>query len=54
MWSTYVVPETGGVPLEDMDKVFNSAVGARDAGLRREVCTLFASFDTIFFSLSAD
>jgi hypothetical protein len=35
------VPETGGVPLEDMDAVFgahaDAGVAVRDAGVRREV-----------------
>jgi len=27
MWSTYVVPETAGASLEEMDTVFGSAAG---------------------------
>jgi hypothetical protein len=41
LWATHAVPETGGVPLEDMDAVFgahaDAGVAARDAGVRREV-----------------
>jgi hypothetical protein len=31
------VPETAGVALEDMDRVFGSEVGREDAARRREV-----------------
>ncbi|KAG1782069.1 general substrate transporter, partial [Suillus placidus] len=30
LWSSYVVPETAGVSLEEMDAVFGSAVGQQD------------------------
>ncbi|KAJ7915801.1 general substrate transporter, partial [Mycena leptocephala] len=37
LWATYSVPETAGVALEDMDRVFGSEVGREDALRRREV-----------------
>ncbi|KAF7362605.1 MFS domain-containing protein [Mycena venus] len=37
LWATYTVPETAGVALEDMDRVFGSEVGREDAMRRREV-----------------
>ncbi|KAJ7093865.1 MFS monosaccharide transporter [Mycena belliarum] len=37
LWATYRVPETAGVPLEDMDRVFGSEVGREDLLRRREV-----------------
>ncbi|KAJ6592856.1 general substrate transporter [Mycena capillaripes] len=37
LWATYSVPETAGVALEDMDRVFGSEVGREDAARRREV-----------------
>ncbi|KAJ7689195.1 general substrate transporter [Mycena rosella] len=37
LWATYSVPETAGVPLEDMDRVFGSEVGREDARRRRQV-----------------
>lgn len=30
LWSSYVVPETAGVSLEEMDAVFGSAAGQKD------------------------
>jgi len=38
MWSTYSVPETANVSLEEMDAVFNSAAGKEDSQLKLEVC----------------
>lgn len=37
VWSTYVVPETGNVSLEEMDTVFGSNAGVEDIRLKREV-----------------
>ncbi|EKM52272.1 uncharacterized protein PHACADRAFT_100265, partial [Phanerochaete carnosa HHB-10118-sp] len=37
LWSTYVVPETGNVSLEEMDAVFGSNAGADDVQLKHEV-----------------
>ena len=39
-WSTYVVPETAGVSLEEMDAVFGSTAGLEDLHLKRQVCIL--------------
>lgn len=36
-WSTYIVPETGNVSLEEMDEVFGSSAGAEDSRLKRQV-----------------
>ena len=49
-WSTYVVPETANVSLEEIDAVFGSSAGQEDAELKREVCfpsppLLFSWFD---------
>jgi len=37
LWSTYVVPETAGVSLEEMDEVFGSEVGQEDKKRKFEV-----------------
>ncbi|EPQ55310.1 hypothetical protein GLOTRDRAFT_61251 [Gloeophyllum trabeum ATCC 11539] len=37
LWSTYTVPETAGVSLEEIDKFFRSSVGKEDAELRGEI-----------------
>lgn len=37
LWSTYIVPETGKVSLEEMDAVFGSNAGADDIRLKHEV-----------------
>lgn len=37
LWSTYVVPETGNVSLEEMDAVFGSNAGLEDIRLKHEV-----------------
>ena len=37
LWSTYVVPETGNVSLEEMDAVFGSNAGTEDVRLKHEV-----------------
>lgn len=36
-WSTYLVPETANVSLEEMDEVFNDRVGSMDDVLRSHV-----------------
>ncbi|KAF9463521.1 general substrate transporter [Collybia nuda] len=36
-WSTYLVPETANVSLEEIDAVFNSSAGAEDVLLKREI-----------------
>ncbi|GBE80765.1 MFS glucose transporter mfs1 [Sparassis crispa] len=37
LWSTYMVPETANVSLEDMDAVFGSSVGQEDVELRQQI-----------------
>ncbi|GJE98666.1 MFS monosaccharide transporter [Phanerochaete sordida] len=37
LWSTYVVPETGNVSLEEMDAVFGSNAGVEDVRLKHEI-----------------
>lgn len=36
-WSTYFVPETANVSLEEIDAVFRTSAGQEDAQLKREV-----------------
>ncbi len=38
-WSTYMVPETGNVSLEEMDAVFGSSAGREDVALKFQVCS---------------
>ena len=45
-WSTYVVPETAGVSLEEMDAVFGSTAGLEDLHLKRQVCIFPCSSST--------
>lgn len=42
LWSTYVVPETANVSLEEVDAVFRSSVGQEDAQLKSQVCYTFS------------
>jgi hypothetical protein len=37
MWSSYVVPETAGISLEEMDAVFGSAAGQKDRKRKSEL-----------------
>ncbi|KAJ7288855.1 MFS monosaccharide transporter [Mycena rebaudengoi] len=37
LWSTYQIPETAGVSLEEMDRVFESDVGREDKALRGQI-----------------
>ena len=37
LWSTYLVPETANVSLEEIDAVFKSAAGMEDIALKRQV-----------------
>ncbi|KAF7322698.1 MFS domain-containing protein [Mycena chlorophos] len=37
LWATYRVPETAGVALEDMDRVFGGNAGREDVARRREI-----------------
>ncbi|THH16105.1 hypothetical protein EW146_g4483 [Bondarzewia mesenterica] len=37
LWSTYVVPETANVSLEEIDAVFRSSAGLEDAQLKKQV-----------------
>ncbi|KAI0686499.1 general substrate transporter [Cytidiella melzeri] len=37
IWSTYVVPETGNVSLEEMDEVFGSSAAAEDQNLKHQI-----------------
>jgi len=36
-WSTYIVPETANVSLEEIDAVFQSAAGREDELLKSQV-----------------
>ena len=36
-WSTYIVPETGNVSLEEMDEVFGSSAAGDDNSLKHQV-----------------
>lgn len=40
LWSTYVVPETANVSLEDIDELFGSTAGREDTELKFQVCSL--------------
>lgn len=37
LWSTYVVPETANVSLEEMDDVFGSSAGREDLEMKRQI-----------------
>ncbi|KZT22502.1 MFS monosaccharide transporter [Neolentinus lepideus HHB14362 ss-1] len=37
LWSTYIIPETASVSLEEIDRFFRSSVGKEDAELRSEI-----------------
>ena len=37
IWSTYCVPETANVSLEEIDAVFGSSAGQEDVDLKRQV-----------------
>ena len=37
VWSTFFVPETANVSLEEMDAVFGSSAGREDVALKRQV-----------------
>ncbi|KAI0645161.1 general substrate transporter [Trametes meyenii] len=37
LWSTYLVPETANVSLEEIDTVFGSSAGREDLALRRQI-----------------
>ena len=37
LWSTYFVPETANVSLEEMDAVFGSSAGREDIALKHQV-----------------
>ncbi len=37
LWSTYFVPETANISLEEMDAVFGSSVGREDVALKQQV-----------------
>jgi len=36
-WSTYIVPETANVSLEEIDAVFGSSAGREDSRLKAEI-----------------
>jgi len=40
LWSTYVVPETANVSLEDIDELFGNTAGREDMELKLQVCSL--------------
>ena len=45
VWSTFFVPETANVSLEEMDAVFGSSAGREDVALKRQVrFCLFCAF----------
>ena len=37
LWSTYLVPETANVSLEEIDAVFRSSAGREDVLLKQQV-----------------
>ncbi|KZT05381.1 general substrate transporter [Laetiporus sulphureus 93-53] len=37
IWSTYAVPETANISLEEMDEVFSSSAGREDADLKEQI-----------------
>lgn len=37
LWSTYIVPETANVSLEEIDAVFGSSAGQEDVALKAQV-----------------
>lgn len=37
IWSTYSVPETANVSLEEIDEVFESSAGREDVALKHQV-----------------
>ncbi|RDX49352.1 general substrate transporter [Lentinus brumalis] len=37
LWSTYFVPETANISLEEMDAVFGSSVGREDVALKQQI-----------------
>ena len=41
-WSTYIVPETANVSLEEIDAVFQSSVGREDEVLKSQVYSLLS------------
>ncbi|KAG5643196.1 hypothetical protein DXG03_001356 [Asterophora parasitica] len=36
-WSTYLVPETANVSLEEIDSMFKSSVGQEDAQMKHQI-----------------
>lgn len=42
-WSTYAVPETAGVSLEEIDAVFGSSAGREDMQLKYQVSLRFSA-----------
>lgn len=46
-WSTYIVPETGNVSLEEMDEVFGSSAAAEDNNLKHQVRQSFSHTNQI-------
>lgn len=38
LWSSYVVPETANVSLEEIDNIFNSLAAKEDLQRKFEVC----------------
>ena len=49
VWSTFFVPETANVSLEEMDAVFGSSAGREDVALKRQVrFCLFCAFGVVF------
>lgn len=54
LWATHLVPETGGVALEEMDAVFGGETGKTDSDLRKEVCETFQSGWEVAYKDMAD
>ncbi|TFK50832.1 MFS monosaccharide transporter [Heliocybe sulcata] len=52
LWSTYTIPETAGVSLEEIDRFFRSSVGKEDAELRSEV-RVDCNHRSLFFTFVA-
>lgn len=38
LWAIFLVPETAGASLEEIDRVFNSSAGKDDAENRQKAC----------------
>ena len=50
-WSTYIVPETANVSLEEIDAVFQSSAGREDELLKSQVALLVLAIKRDLLSL---